>query len=167
MRTDSIYTRLEQADRRNDTRRVAELMIFLGETQGDRFGRASELVKGWGVKTSKTALAEGYDAFVSLWRLRQASRVAQSTEKMSTFDAEAARMIGQQTFITLSKADLDPGILVAFAKIELEKERLKIDQRRMTLLESRQAKAKETLGDGKLTTEEKVRRINQIFGKPE
>jgi hypothetical protein len=142
MRTDSIYRKLEKIDLDTGTTYVSDLMLFLGETEGDRFGKAAELVTGtWGFKTSKTALAVGYALFLPLWRLSFASRMADSTAQLSTFDLEAQKVGSQRMFEFLTSPALTEKALIGFLKVQLAMEKLKVDLRRIAILETKMDQA--------------------------
>jgi IS1 family transposase len=146
MRTDSIFAKLERHDRKAGTTYVLDLMLFLAEADGDKFGKARALiVDTWGFKTSKTALCEGYNSYLPLWRLARASAAAHSTANLPTYTAEQARLIGQRTFEMLSAPDLDPKILLGFAKLEVDRRKAENDSRRVELLEQKMSEARETL----------------------
>lgn len=51
-----------------------------------------------------------------------------------------------------------------FAKIEAKREDLKLAERRVALLEQREAKAREVIGDQTLTPEEQTAKFREIFG---
>jgi hypothetical protein len=146
MRTDSIYATLARSDRKIGTSYVNDLMIFLAETAGDRFGKARKLVADdWGFRTSKTALCDGYNSFLPFWRLERAAEAARSTEKRSTFEPEAARVLAQRTFETLASQELDPKILLGFARLEVMRKRAENDSRRVAVLEKRMTDASSKL----------------------
>ena len=146
MRTDSIYRKLERTDRETGTSYVSDLMIFLADADGDRFGKAAALVKDtWGFRTSKTALFEGYASFLPLWRLSFASRAAKSTETLSTFDAESKRVAAQRMFEFLTADTLSEKALFNFLRVQIALERLKVDQRRIGLLEEKMEQASSKL----------------------
>lgn len=148
MRTDSIYRKLERADQKGGTTYFLDLMIFLEEATGDKYGKGAELVCGWGFKTSKTAIATGYGAACSLWQLGRAREFAKATETLSTFDAEKARVIAQQAFVMLSNPTFreeHPEIVLGFAKLEVEKAKTEATLRRLKMLEEREAKVSSKL----------------------
>jgi hypothetical protein len=146
MRTDSIYSQLERHDKKNGTTFFLDLMIFIEEATGDKFGKAASLVRDeWKFKTSKTALFDGYASARSLWLLDRAKSFAQTTGSGSNLDAAMSQIVGQQSFQTMLRTDNKPEIVLGFAKLEVEKIKADATIRRVKLLEENAAKARAKL----------------------
>ena len=114
-RSDSLFHALRKAGKLN------EIMIFLEEADGNRFVDGAALCLSWGFKTSKSSVNDMYNGYILQWRLERARSAALATEGFSTFDQEVKRLLAQRTFEELASPELNPKILVAFAKIEEEK----------------------------------------------
>jgi hypothetical protein len=138
---------------------------------------ARELVESqFGVSTSEDALVRFYSSFAVPWQYSQASDEAEAFGKLmeGNFDDATIRRAKQLAFSALT--DRNPDVKTAkallkivgdSAKVDLAKERLTLDARKVALLEAKAAladRAKGIAGDSNLTEEQKGAQLRSLFG---
>lgn len=153
------------------------------------FAFAREQLAADGINVSARALSD----FYSDWHLRrdilQSKSVEAAVLAADPKDVQRARMAGEAMLLKLSLAKQDPKLFTAAGmsidsrrNLDLKEESgktkarqkdrqlaqkdtdLKLAERRLALLEKKVSDATETLGNGKLSIEERERKIKEIFG---
>ena len=137
------------------------------------------LAEEFGVETSAGALVKFYQRHVVGFRTRKARDFAEEVgqtfrESDNNFDEATIKLIEQRAFEQAAANDADIDDLVSLAKIlgdtrklQLQRDKLEIEKRRVTLLEKKAALADEAetvAKDENLTPEERERRYKEIFG---
>lgn len=134
------------------------------------------LEEQFGISTSADALRRFYSSFAVGWQYSQARNEAEAFGQLmeGNFDAGTIKRAKQLAFSALT--DRKPDVKTAkallkivgdSAKVDIAKERLSLDARKVTLLEAKAAladQAKAVTADAALTDEEKLQRYKQIFG---
>jgi hypothetical protein len=141
------------------------------------YGKAKERVaKEFGVTTTVSALASFYSRFAAPWSYTQAEQDAEAFASLTEgrIDPAMRKRVKQLAFkaLTNRKPDLKSAkVLLKIAgdsaKVEIAKEKLGLDARKVALLEAKAAladKAKAVTDDKELSDEEKLSRFKQIFG---
>lgn len=130
----------------------------------------------FGVFTSPDALRRFYSSFAVPWQYSQASGEAEAFGQLmeGKFDAATIKRAKQLAFSALT--DRNPDVKTAkallkivgdSAKVDLAKERLSLDERKVTLLEAKAAladKAKGISDNEELTPEQKAAQLRSLFG---
>jgi hypothetical protein len=124
------------------------------------------------VKTSTAALSTFW-AWYQSSSLKPAAAFADSLakqiEKMPelALKAEQATAITQTVFELQAAQDRDPKLFLALGNARLKREKLKLDERKVRILEAKAAladKAQEVADNKSLTEAEQLQRYRQIFG---
>jgi hypothetical protein len=147
IRSDSLFAKLTPA------RRVELLQLCL--EQGAGLEEGLKLLQGWGVKSSVQGLSRFVSTHGFAWRLERAKAAA--AESQPGFEEQKSRLLQQKIFETVADANCPPKVLVALRSLDLKAAAVKIQERRVELLEKKMAEAKQTLeqikGRGGLTPE--------------
>lgn len=130
----------------------------------------------FGVSTSTAALSGFYSRFAAPWKYLRAKGEADSFAALmeGNFDEASIKRAKQLAFeaMTSPKPDLKAAkallkIVGDSAKVEIQKQKLSLDARKVVLLEQKAAladEAKAVAGDESLTPEQQLTRYRQIFG---
>lgn len=130
----------------------------------------------FGVRTSITALRRFYSSFAAPWQYSQAKDEAEAFGQLleGNFDEATIKKAKQLAFSALT--DRTPDLKTAktllkivgdSAKVDIAKERLSLDERKVTLLEAKAAladKAKGISDNEELTPEQKAAQLRSLFG---
>jgi hypothetical protein len=150
--------------------------------EGISYAEARErLAARYGVKTSLGAISDYWQTECFSLRYRAARSAAdrivetmREGDGATAFDEATLHAVGQRAFELAVARDADISGLTTLikvigdsAKLQIARERLEIDKRKVAVLEAKAAQADEAAavtGDAKLTPEEKLARHRQIFG---
>ena len=128
---DSLYMKLHEAGKLDD------LMIFLEDPKipakaknKSLYPYAAEMVTGWGFPCTHAAIRELYRTRSLLWRITTARQTAQSTEELPAYENEISKITSQRTFELLTNPSLDARVLVSLAKLEVQKDALRHNERK-------------------------------------
>jgi hypothetical protein len=131
------------------------------------------LATSHGIKTSARALTGFWQWYPRSAFLRNAESFASTLEKTIRklpelkITGQQASEIAEVTFELQAAQDRDPELFLALQKGKANREKLRLESRRVALLEQKAAqadKAKEVNDDASLTEAEKLHRYRQIFG---
>lgn len=132
------------------------------------------------ISTSISALSAYYDGHVIPLRLQQRSRAVAAAQSLATeaeksptpWDAALLDRLKEMALVIMDRPGAKAsdvanlvGLFLQSRQQDLKQQDIKLKERRLVLLEKQATKAKETLGDGKLSKEEKLAKINEIFGR--
>lgn len=161
-RSDSLHDRLTLAQRHDLMIKITEAGQS-GET--DRFDAGLAFCVKLGVKTSRTAVYDFFKRYNFGWRLELGAWASQHTENMPDFDKEARILTKQKLFAELTDADcpvkfqimirslqieqdkLDLAKSSAETRFKMESGKLKLAERRVSLLEKKMEKATAKLNE--------------------
>jgi hypothetical protein len=146
----------------------------------------SRLWKDFNVTTSRSALQRWWEQrendrsrTEALERISQAAHNAKVLQKRfdenpSPLSAVSMNLVCQKAFEELMKGKIDVDAVESLLRLalsaqdqELKARKVEQDERKLKLMEAKAKQADEaekTLGDSKLTTEEREKRMRQIFG---
>jgi hypothetical protein len=159
----------------NLTEEQKDEILDLMETGQSYKDLSGAIEKEFGVRSSPAALSYFYSQEKAkrvvkqrLQSLSVAHEISEEAKKRpSLFDAAMIERISQLAFELSIAPKADPDVVKQFFYMVLKARDQEIQSRKLTLLEEKanQAdQAKKTLGDGKLTPEQKQTRLKQIFG---
>lgn len=156
-RADSLYARLS-------SERREELLFDLVEG-GKSLAQALERLAGWKVKTSAASLSRFLSSHGFAWRLERAKAAAQATEKAlpADWDAQKKRMLAQKMFEAICAGSTSRKELVSLKRVELAEEKIRLESRRVAILEKQIAATREVITNPKLSPEEQRKRLKEIF----
>jgi hypothetical protein len=126
----------------------------------------------FGVEVGAGALDDFYQSYVAAYLIhkrRQAVGLALDVrEEMEKAPGQFSQVtidaIEQKAFALAQNPNCDPKELKALFSLVLKARDQSLVERRVALLEEEAHKAKQVLGDGKLSPEEKEQRIKAVFG---
>ncbi len=95
---------------------------------------------------------------------REGESLADWQTRLQRARAEMTQATDNLAKLGALKAGEDKGHL-ATAKLELDREKLRQSERKLALLEAREAQAKEVVNDTKLSAADQAARLREIFGK--
>lgn len=162
LRSDSKFAALSEKQRSE----LAELLLSGEASQADALG----WLAARGVKVSAQSLSEYYRLRVLPLKWRFMSAAASELNKISADEAADAthRAIAQATFeLATSGEPLNPKQVSALYNLVLKGQRMRLDSRKVDLLEKKAAQADAAaaaLQDTALTPEERERRVREVFG---
>jgi hypothetical protein len=159
IRSDSLFAKLTPAQREELLQRCVEEGLSLED--------GTELLRGWGVKSSSQALSRFVSTHGFAWRLERAKAAAAATQAAPSFEAEKSRLLQQKIFEAVADANCPPKVLVALRSLDLKAAEVKIQERRVALLEAKAQQAdavKAVMSDTPLTPEGRDRKIREILG---
>jgi hypothetical protein len=157
-RSDSLYARL------SPTQREDLLSLLLEECASTE--TALEVCRKWGVKASKGAISRLIASHSLSWRLQRAQEVALATEDAlpANWEETQRRVLGQKIFEAVCANETSNKEMIALKKLQLSEDQLKIEDRRVVLLEKKVADAQKIITNTKLTPEEREQKMKEVFG---
>jgi hypothetical protein len=155
-RADSLWAKLTPAQR-------DEVFTLLAE-QGSGYQAAVDMLAKWDVKTSVGAVARFYAVHCLGGRLERAKLLAYNNKHDPDTDKKTGEILAQKIFETVARADADPKILLALRRLEVDREKLRLAERRVVLLEAKLNEGREVISNNKLTPEQREARMKEILG---
>ncbi len=148
-----------------DLREELADMLLAGNTSQ---AEALEWLRGHGVAMSATSLSQYYRSHVLPTKWRRMNVIAAELRRVDASAAKdaARRALTQRVFELTTSQECDPKQLAAFFKLMLEAEDSEQAERKLTLLEQKEAAARAALkpqNDGR-SAEEKLADMRRIFG---
>jgi hypothetical protein len=155
----ALYTRLKKA------RKLDEFMVYAAENS---IADCVTWCQQAGIRTSSGAVSRCYAQHSFAWRLERAKAAAEATQSLpgmkGDFEEKKSQLLQQKIFEALADADCPPKVLIALRGLELEAKKVKLAERRVTVLEKK-LKEVEKVAHSSLTDEEQAQRIRTIFKK--
>lgn len=140
-------------------------MFFSGTT----YKAIQERVAEDGISWSRTSIAQYYHNHVQPLMATRRKDIAAKLNKMDAggLDEAALQAVRMTVFDLASAPGSDPKTLKILMDLVIKAKQMKLDERKLSLLEKKAAVADaalETASDTKLTEEEKMKKIRAIFG---
>lgn len=158
IRSDSLYAQLA---------RLGLLDDIFGFIAADAPGY--DALHAWlserGLRSSNGALHNLITHHMQQWRISKALEVVASEDFVlpENIDEQTrARIKGLRLDLALRDISVDQAL--ALIRLDQDKERNEIASRKLSLLESREAKAREAINDSALTPEAREQKLKEIFG---
>ena len=138
--------------------------------QGHSYGEVVAKVKAdWELVTSPASLSEFYSWYPFTKQLEEfqslAAQVRADLEANPdlNLDSDAVSKAGQAIFENLAVRSMDPKQFIELRKLRQKDRDQEAVERRLKLLEKREAEAKKIVGDEKLTPEERQQKLKDFF----
>ena len=144
-RSDSLYARLKTKGLTESQATLRRKELFDRMDGGEALTSIVKQCTAWGVKTSVGAVSEFYSWHLLDLQMELAQRSAAPTQDAGAFEKQTSLALAQKRYVTVMKANLEDKVLVALSYHQVELEKLKIQSRRMTLLEEKNLAAKKAL----------------------
>ncbi len=156
-RSDSLFAKLKPAQRE-------ELLMQLNG--GMKLDDAAAQCSKWGIKASPVAVSRFYSVHSFAWRLERASAAAAASMNVSPEAAEQAKstLLAKKIFEAVADADCSPKVLIALRGLELDAQKVRLAERRVTILEKKLSEGKAAMTDTKLTPAEREFKLREVFG---